>query len=95
MFFGLFNVRKAGSPWRDVRLRRAMNLAINREDFLRYATKGNGVISPALLPPWSMGYDPTLTPYAFAPGTAQDLLRDAGYPKELAVRLIAADIREV
>ena len=50
MMFGLFNVRKAGSPWRDVRMRRAMNFAINREDLIRYATKGNGVISPALLP---------------------------------------------
>jgi len=94
MFFGLFNVRKAGSPWRDVRLRRAMNFAINREDLIQYATKGNGVISPALLPPWSVGYDPTLAPYAFAPGTARDLLRDAGYPEGLSVRIIASDIHK-
>lgn len=95
MFFGLFNVRKAGSPWRDVRMRRAMNFAINREDLIRYATKGNGVISPALLPSWSVGYDSTLAPYAFAPGKARDLLREAGYPEGLTVRIIALDIREV
>ena len=46
--FGQFNMRKAGSPWRDVRLRQAVNLAINREDLIRYAAKGNGVIVPAL-----------------------------------------------
>ena len=40
--FGLFNMRKADSPWRDVRLRQAANLAINREDLIRYATKGRG-----------------------------------------------------
>ena len=65
--FGLFNMRKAGSPWRDVRLRQAANLAINREDLIRYATKGNGVIIPALLPAQSFGYDPALAPYAFDP----------------------------
>ena len=46
--FGFFNVRKAASPWRDVRLRQAANLAINRDDLIRYAAKGNGVIIPAL-----------------------------------------------
>ena len=45
--FGLFNVRKADSPWRDVRLRQAVNVAINREDLIHYATRGNGMIIPA------------------------------------------------
>src|SRR5215470_19489721 len=35
--FGLFNMRKADSPWRDVRLRQAMNVAINRDDLIQYA----------------------------------------------------------
>src|SRR5215831_7187781 len=47
--FGMFNMRKAGSPWTDIRLRQAVNAAINREDLIRYATKGNGVIIPALV----------------------------------------------
>lgn len=47
--FGQFNMRKAGSPWRDVRLRQAVNVAIHREDLIQYAAKGNGVIVPALL----------------------------------------------
>jgi len=56
--FGQFNMRKAGSPWRDVRLRQAVNLAINREDLIQYAAKGNGVIVPALVAVNSFGYDP-------------------------------------
>ena len=87
--FGQFNMRKAGSPWRDVRLRQAVNLAINREDLIRYATKGNGVIVPALLPVNSFGYDPDLAPYAFDPVKARALLREAGYPDGPAVTLIA------
>ena len=50
MVFGLFNMRQAGGLWRAVRRRQAVNYAINREDLIRYATKGNGVIIPALLP---------------------------------------------
>jgi peptide/nickel transport system substrate-binding protein len=93
--FGQFNMRKVGSPWRDVRLRQAVNLAINRDDLIRYATKGNGVIIPALLAVNSFGYDPTLAPYAFDPGKARALLREAGYPDGLAVTLIAPSALEV
>jgi peptide/nickel transport system substrate-binding protein len=93
--FGRFNMRKAGSPWRDVRVRQAVNLAINREDLIRYAAKGNGVIVPALLAVNSFGYDPALAPYAFDPGKARALLREAGYPDGLAVTLIAPTAWEV
>jgi peptide/nickel transport system substrate-binding protein len=87
--FGQFNMRKAASPWRDVRLCRAANLAINREDILRYAAKGNGVIIPALLPVNSFAYDPGLSPYPFDHGQARDLLRQTGYADGLAITLIA------
>src|SRR5919108_3226491 len=58
--FGQFNLRKRESPWHDRRLRQAVNVAINREDLIRYATKGNGEIIPALLPPEAFGHDPVL-----------------------------------
>jgi peptide/nickel transport system substrate-binding protein len=93
--FGRFNMRKAGSPWRDVRLRQAINLAINRDDLIRYAAKGNGVIVPALLAVNTFGYDPDLAPYAFDPVKARALLREAGYPDGLAITLIAPPNLEV
>ena len=93
--FGLFNMYKSGSPWQDSRLRQAVNYAINREDFIRYATRGNGTIVPALLPPGAFGYDPDLTPYPFDPAKAQHLLREAGYANGLAITLIAPKTLEV
>jgi peptide/nickel transport system substrate-binding protein len=93
--FGQFNMLKAGSPWRDIRLRQAVNFAINREDLIRYATKGNGVIIPALVAVNAFGYDPDLAPYAFDPGKVRALLREAGYPDGLAVILIAPPNLEV
>ncbi len=89
--FGQFNMRKTGSPWKDVRVRRAMNFAINREDLIRYAAKGNGVIIPALLPRHSFGYNSDLAPYPFDPSKARQLLREAGYPNGLPVMLIASE----
>ena len=93
--FGQFNMRKAGSPWQDIRLRQAANFAINREDLIRYATKGNGMIIPALAAVKAFGYDPDLAPYAFDPGESRTLLREAGYPDGLAVTLIAPPNFEV
>ena len=93
--FGLFNVHRAGGLWRNLQLRQAANLAINREDLIRYAAKGNGVPIPALLPAQSFGHDPDLKPYPFEPVRARALLREAGYPDGLAISLIAPEDLEV
>jgi peptide/nickel transport system substrate-binding protein len=93
--FGQFNMRQAVGLWREVRLRQAVNYAINREDLIRYATKGNGVIIPALIPEQAFGYEPDLAPYPFEPGKAQQLLREAGYPPGRPLVLIAAEELEV
>jgi peptide/nickel transport system substrate-binding protein len=89
--FGILNMRKTGSPWRDIRLRQALNFAINRDDLIRYAAKGNGVIIPALVPAQTFGYDPDLPPYPFDPDKARQLLREAGYPDGLTITLISRE----
>jgi peptide/nickel transport system substrate-binding protein len=89
--FGIFNRRKAGSPWHDVRLRQAVNYAINRDDLIRYATKGNGVIIPALVPVQGFGYDAALAPHPFEPTTARRLLRESGAAEGVTLHLIASE----
>jgi len=84
--FGRFNMRKPASPWNDLRVREAANLAINRADLVRYAANGNGVIVSALLP--GAG-DPGLGPYPFDSRRARDLLREAGHPGGLSITVIA------
>jgi ABC-type transport system substrate-binding protein len=93
--FGQFNMRKTGSPWTDIRMRQAVNFAINREDLLRYAAKGNGVITATVLPLQSSGYDPSLTPYPFDPVKARQLLHEAGYTEGLPVILIVPEELEI
>jgi len=89
--FGQFNMRKAGGPWRDARLRQAVNYAINRSDLIQYGAKGNGAVIPALIPAQEFGHDPSLSAYPFDPAKARDLLREAGHPDGLAVALIAQE----
>jgi peptide/nickel transport system substrate-binding protein len=92
---GVFNRRKVESPWHDVRLRQAVNYAINREDLIQYATKGNGVIIPALVSAQGFGYDADLAPYPFDPATARRLLLEAGYDEGLTLSLIASEALQV
>jgi len=88
-------MRKAGSPWQDVRLRQAANAAINREDLIRYAAKGNGLVVPALVAVQGFGYDPDLAPYPFDPVKARHLQREAGYADGLSIILIASEALQV
>jgi peptide/nickel transport system substrate-binding protein len=93
--FGLFDMRKAGSPWHDIRLRQAVNVAINRDDLIRYAAKGNGVVVPALVAMHGFGYDPNLAPYPFDPVKTRCLQREAGYANGLSIILIASEDLQV
>jgi ABC-type transport system substrate-binding protein len=92
--FGQFNMRKAGSPWRDVRLRQAINLAVNREEIIR-DVKGHGIIIPGLAPEGAFGHDPALTPYPFDPDQARHLLRETGHPNGLMIALIAPEALQI
>jgi peptide/nickel transport system substrate-binding protein len=93
--FGRFNMRKPGSPWQDIRVRQAANLSMHRTDLTLYATKGNGVVIPALVPMHGFGFDPKLAPYPFDPDQARHLLREAGYTDGLSITLIAPADLEV
>lgn len=67
-------------PWQDVRLRRAVNYAINRDDMVRYLR--NNVYTPAhggFIPAGMPGYSAN-NGYAYQPDSVRALLTRAGYP---------------
>ena len=85
-------------PWFDVRIREAINRAINREEMLEVLFPGGGA---ALLPRFAMverheGFDPMLVErfdaeYGYDPEIAKQLMWHAGYPEAFAdptIRLI-------
>ena len=66
-------------PFDDVRVRRAMNHALDKERYIRLAgsfgTVAHGIVPPAM--PWS---NPGLPACDHDPAAARALLREAGYP---------------
>ncbi|HTJ40938.1 MAG TPA: ABC transporter substrate-binding protein, partial [Kofleriaceae bacterium] len=66
-------------PFDDVRVRRALNYAVNKEHIVKLLG-GGATISHGLLPPGMVGRDDALAPYPHDPEKARALLREAGYP---------------
>ena len=64
------------APFDDVRVRRALNYAIDKEKLIAILN-GRGVVAHGILPPNLPGYDPNLRGYAYDPARARRLLEDA------------------
>lgn len=69
-----------GVPFRDKRVRQAMNYAIDRDSIITNLV--NGITKPASQPanPATFGYNPDVKPYPYDPAKAKALLTEAGYP---------------
>lgn len=65
-------------PFDDVRVRRAINHAINRDAILKIM--GGGTPMYGVYPPGMPGYDPDFRMYPYDLDKAQALLAEAGYP---------------
>ena len=74
-------------PLADVRVRQALNHAIDVSTLLETVMAGRGVRAGGVIPPGVAGYDSTLRPYPFDPAKARALLAAAGYPKGFSLRL--------
>jgi peptide/nickel transport system substrate-binding protein len=89
------NQRKTRSKWRDIRLRKALNYAVNREELRKYGAKGNAYNLGGFIPPGAFGYDPNLTLYTYDTEKARALLADAGYPNGFEVKIITFEALRV
>src|SRR5215217_4190862 len=68
------------APFDNEKVRLALNHAVNVESIIASLVGGNGVRLPNPFVPGGLGYDENLTPHAYDPELAQQLLADAGYP---------------
>ena len=68
-----------GTPFKDVRVRRAMNYAVDRAAIAENLL--GGYVKPVSqpTPANAIGYDPSLEPYPYDPDKARALLAEAGY----------------
>jgi peptide/nickel transport system substrate-binding protein len=70
----------AKSPLQDVRVRRAVNMAVDVDQIVKDVLGGYGRPLQSELSPLLFGHDPSVKRYPFDPAGAQRLLAEAGYP---------------
>lgn len=71
--------RPGPAPLRDLRVRQALNYAVDRETIARTLLRGLGRPAGQPAPSVSFGHDPTLEPYPYDPEHARQMLAEAGY----------------
>ena len=79
-------------PMGDLRVRQALNAAIDREAFIGTVLADGTELATAIVPPTTLGWNPDLTPHAFDPEKAKELLAAAaadGVDVTAPVELIA------
>jgi peptide/nickel transport system substrate-binding protein len=77
-------------PFNKKAVRQAANYAIDREAIVQKMMAGLGRVVPTVVHPAVFGYDPAVTPYAFDPKKAKELLAQAGYPNGVDITLHSA-----
>lgn len=73
-------LNEAIEPLGDVRVRKALQLSLNRELLLDAGYSGHGFLVDGILPRGMYGYNPNLSKIPFDPDEAKNLLAQAGYP---------------
>ena len=74
-------------PLRDVRVRQALNYAVDRRVIVRNLIAGSGDLAAGVIPRALPGADSTRAGYGFDTLRARQLLREAGYPHGIDVEL--------
>jgi peptide/nickel transport system substrate-binding protein len=77
---GTGKAQEVDEPLRDLRVRRAIQHAIDYEAVIRDILKGDGIRVASTLVPENVGFDPDLKPVEYDPERAKQLLAEAGYP---------------
>jgi peptide/nickel transport system substrate-binding protein len=87
---------KDRNPFKDLRVRQALYMAIDIEGIKRQVMRGNSVPTGSMIPSPSAVF-PELEPrlFAYDPGRAKKLLADAGYPSGFEMGLLCPNNRYV
>ena len=80
------NVGNPDSPMQDVRVRQAMNYAVNKDIITEIILGGTTHPTGQGAIPSSVGYNPDIEPYPYDPDRAKALLAEAGYGDGFALR---------
>ena len=85
-FWQFDSMGRAGkTPLTDVRVRRAICHAVDRQKIIDVLFQGHGTLLNTCLSPYDFGYDDSIKWYDYDPDKAKALLKEAGYEKGFKV----------
>ena len=79
-------------PFDDVRVRRALNYAVDKDAIREAVFFGTGAFAKSLVPPFIEGYDDSAFVYDHDLDKAKALLAEAGYAEGFEVELLYSDL---
>lgn len=85
-----FNFKKDG-PWQDVRVRQAINYAIDRDTIIKTVLQDKAYPTVGILPTSILGFNDKVTTYRYDPAQAKQLLADAGYANGFSVKILTTN----
>ncbi len=93
LFVGLDSVQD--SPLQDVRVRQALNYAVDKDAIIERLLFGLAEKTGTLLTAQDLGFNEQVRPYPYDPNRARRLLREAGYPNGFSITLDATSGRYI
>lgn len=86
LWYAGLNIRK--EPFDDMKVRQAVNYAVDKEAIVEDILKGTGVVATQPLAPVYSGHDPDIDGYPYDPEKAKELMKEAGYEDGVEVNFI-------
>ncbi|WP_066065054.1 glutathione ABC transporter substrate-binding protein [Neobacillus soli] len=87
-----FNTKK--KPFDDVRVRKAISHAIEREAIIKGVYNNVGTLANVAMSPKVFGYSDKVKPYDYDLNEAKKLLKEAGFEKGIELTLLTSDRKE-
>ena len=93
IFLALGN--KPGSPWKDIRVRKAIYMAINEDEIIEKIMRGHAAPAAQVPDGPTIGFNKGLKRLPYDPAMARKLLKEAGYEKGFEITLSGPNDRYV
>ncbi|SMC16714.1 peptide/nickel transport system substrate-binding protein [Desulfacinum hydrothermale DSM 13146] len=93
IFLALGN--KPGDPWSDIRVRKAMYMAINEDEIIQKVMRGHATPAAQIPDPPTIGYNAAIQRLPYDPEGAKKLLKEAGYENGFEITLTGPNDRYV
>ena len=92
MNIGYLAMNMDKKPFDNLKVRRAINHAINKHEIVAQLYQGLGIPAKNPIPPTMWSYDDAINEYTYQPERAKQLLQEAGYPDGFETTLWALPV---